>query len=668
MGIEAARERIYRIGNDEKPEVPRFSTSFIDNSVDPFEDFFLYSNGNWVKNHPIPPEKIYWGATMELYELNKYKLGKILENCALGKNNDDPVCEMVGKFYLSVMDRETIEGLRFKPIEGLMAEVDALSSKEEMVLKVVDLHKAGIPALFSFESSPDDKKSSVYAYRMSQGGISLPNRDYYLQDSFEEIRGEFRKHVARMFSLMGIPGPEAERFSETVFKIELQMAEASRPPVELREPEKNYNRVELKRIGELAPAAALEKYFSSIGLPDVEYIVVGQPEFFSGISKIMESASMDEWKIYLKWKILHFAASYLHEEVENENFDFYYRKLFGQQKPDKRWKQAVSIVDLYIGEALGKLYVEQEFGEDSRKRIATMVDDLREVFAEKLQGLEWMSESTKKRAMDKFSRFRAKIGFPSKYIDYSSIDVRPDDLIGNVMRSNAFEFKRHVSRVNSPVDRELWGMTPPTVNAYFSPTENEIVFPAGILQPPFFDPELDEPVNYGSLGGTIAHEITHGFDDEGRKYDPEGNLQDWWTEEDANEFMSRAGKVVELFNSLQALPGLNVNGQLTLGENIADLGGVSIAFEALERRIKRNPELGKAVDGFTPQQRFFLGWAQSWREVKRDEALKWQISNDPHSPENLRGDIPARVHPKFQEHFRSLSKKDKTGLDAITIW
>jgi predicted metalloendopeptidase len=661
------KERIYRIGNDEKPEFPRFSTEYIDHSIDPFDNFFLYSNGKWIENHPIPPEKSFWGSSGELMEWNRYILGKILEQSALS-DDTDPIRKQVGKFYLSAMDTDTIESLGFRPIKPFMERIESMGTREEIVNLAADLHRQGIPMFFSIDSSPDDKNSEYYAFRLSQGGISLPNRDYYLEPPFEKIRQQYRDHIRNMFLIYGIQETEAAKYSEVVYKIEEMMAKASRSPVDLRDPERNYNPVHLNRISEISQKIDFTLYFKRISLPDVSYIIVGQPEFFKGLDSLIEGIPIDEWKIYLKWKVLHFAASYLHSDVEKENFDFYYRKLFGQPEPEKRWKQAVSIVDMNIGEALGKLYVDQEFGEESRKRIAVMIDDLKEVFAEKLKQLDWMSALTKEKALEKFSRFRAKIGFPSKFIDYSSVEILENDYFGNVVRSNAFEFNREISRIGSPVDRELWYMTPPTVNAYFSPTENEIVFPAGILQPPFFDPELDDAVNYGSLGGTIAHEITHGFDDEGRKYDSKGNLKEWWSEDDEKAFLSRAQEVIDLYGSQEVLPEVKVNGELTLGENIADLGGVSIAYEALERHLKKNPELRKNIEGFTPEQRFFLGWAQSWRSNIRDEALKWQVSNDPHSPDNLRGDLPARVHFRFQEHFSSLSKKKNTGLKSIMIW
>ena len=668
METGPVRNRIYRIKDDEKPEIPKFSTQYMDLTVDPFEDFFTYSNGKWMKEHPIPPEKSYWGASMELSDWNRYILGKILEESAFNDWDSDPVRQAVGKFYISAMDTENIEELRFRPIENLIKKVEEMQSVSDLIPISSELHRLGIPILFSFESSPDDKNSSVYAFRLSQGGISLPNRDYYLEEQFEDIRKSYREHVARMFTLYGVPEDVSSDYASAVFSVELEMAKNSRSPVELRDPDRNYNRFEYKELEQLWPGVNIQKYMELVELANAPYIIVGQPEYFQNLGGIMDKFSLENWKIYLKWKILHFSSSFLHEEVQMETFDFYHRKLFGQQKPDKRWKEAVSMVDMCLGEALGKLYVEQEFGEESRKQVETMVDDLKEIFVERLKSLPWMTEETKGKALGKFGRFRTKIGHPSKFIDYSSIRIEEDDYLGNVLRSNEFEFNREISRVNKPVDRELWYMTPPTVNAYFSPYENEIVFPAGILQPPFFDPAMDVAVNYGSLGGTIAHEITHGFDDEGRKYDFEGNLKDWWTEKDSKEFETRAAEVADLFNSCEVIPGLKVNGQLTLGENIADMGGVTIAFEALKRRLEKEPDLRKSVDGFTPEQRFFIGWAQSWKSNIRQEALKWQVSNDPHSPESVRGDIPVRVHPEFEKHFKNLSGKEKTGLNSIEIW
>ena len=661
--------KISIIGDEEKPENPKFSIEFMDRQADPLDNFYEFSAGNWVRGHPIPPDKSSWSSSAELVERNRYILGKILEECAL---NDDPeadiVEKMVGDFYISAMDLEKIEQLKFSPVANLVNLVDGIGDSYDLISAVSDLHMKGIPCLFSYESSADERKSSIYSLHVVQGGLTLPNRDYYLLDSFADIRKEYAKHLERMFILYGFTEDSAKKSSETVMRMETKMAEHSRRPAELRDPERNYNRMDTDGIGIKFPRLRFDTYFSRIGLPETDYFIAGQPEFFENLDSMIRDFSIEEWKIYLKWKILRFSAPYLHEEVEMENFNFFHKTLFGQEVPEKRWKRIVSIIDRHLGEALGKIYVEREFGEEARKRMSEMIDHLLEVFTERLRNIPWMGLETRNLALIKFKRFRAKIGYPSKFIDYTPVKILYDDYLGNIIRSNEFESRRQISRVNSPVDRELWEMTPPTVNAYFSPTGNEIVFPAGILQPPFFDPEMDDAVNYGATGGTIAHEITHGFDDEGRKFDAEGNLKEWWTKDDESAFMAKARDVIDLYSSLEALPGLHVNGELTLGENIADIGGVSIAFEALERKLESNPEMRTIKDGLTPEQRFFIGWAQSWRMNIRDQALKWQISNDPHSPDRFRAEIPARVHEKFEETFANLSKLRNSSFKKIRIW
>ncbi|MGC8505769.1 MAG: M13 family metallopeptidase [Thermoplasmata archaeon] len=669
MAREESLARISTIGDEEKPENPRFSIEFMNRQADPLDNFYEFSTGNWIRTHPIPPDKSSWSSSAELVERNRYILGKILEECASkGYNQGDSVEKMVGDFYISAMDLETIERLKFSPMEKLVNLVDGVNNTSDLISVVSNLHLKGIPCLFSYESSADERNSSIYSLHLVQGGLTLPNRDYYLLDSFADIRNEYVRHLQRMFILYGFSQDSAKESSGTVMRMETRMAEHSRRPAELRDPERNYNRMDTELVRSKFPGLRFDIYFSSIGLPETDYFVEGQPEFFENLESMIQDFSIEDWKIYLKWKILHFSAPYLHDEVEMENFNFFHKTLFGQEVPEKRWKRVVSVIDRHLGEALGKIYVEREFGEDSRKRMSEMIDHLLEVFTERLQNISWMAVETRNSALAKFKRFRAKIGYPSKFIDYSPVQILYDDYLGNIIRSNEFESRRQISRVNSPVDRELWEMTPPTVNAYFSPTGNEIVFPAGILQPPFFDPEMDDAINYGATGGTIAHEITHGFDDEGRKFDAEGNLKEWWTKEDELAFMDKAKDVIELYSSLEALPGLHVNGELTLGENIADIGGVSIAFEALERKLESNPDSRKIIDGLTPEQRFFIGWAQSWRMNIRDQALRWQISNDPHSPDRFRAEIPAMVHEKFEETFANLSALRSTNFKKIRIW
>ena len=667
-GNMAGNSFIEKIDPKERPEEAKFSIQNMDTNEDPMANFFRFANGKWIDTHPIPPDKSSWGGFMELRDRNIYILGKILEKCALDDGKKRGIEKMVGDFYISIMDQKKLEEKKFDPIKPIMEKINKVRDKNEMVKVSQYLHSNGIGNFFSVFSMPDEKNSSVYAFYIYQGGLSLPNRDYYIQDSFQKTRDEFVAHMQNMFTMYGYSPMESKDSAEKVMKIETYIAKSSRPQADLRDSEKNYNRIPYSELNKKFNRLNLVKYLEISQVPKTEYIVVGQPEVLDAVEKMLEEFSLEDLKTYLKWNTINYAAPYLHEAAEMEHFDFFNRKLLGQEVPEKRWKKAVNIVDRSIGEALGELYVEQEFGKEARERMQTMVDDIRSVFEEKLKNLPWMSDVTKKKALEKFSKFRAKIGYPSKFIDYSSIDIRKDDLLGNVMRSENFEFRREASRIGEQVDKELWLMTPPTVNAYFSPTENEIVFPAGILQPPFFDATMDDAVNYGGIGGVISHEITHGFDDQGRRYDMDGNLKDWWTEEDAKKFTERADEVVKLYDSLEVLPGLHVNGKLTLGENIADLGGVSIAFEALQRRLRKNPELNKKIDGFTPEQRFFLSWAQIWRGNNREPEIRRRISIDPHSPNVFRGSIPVMNHEKFDSSFVELSKVKK-GLDKkIFIW
>ncbi len=659
----------FELLNEKKPDEPKFSVNYMDRTMDPLVNFNEYSNGNWIKQNPIPEDKIEWSASMELVERNRYILCKIAEDCAINYiNGKDVDRKITGRFYTSAMNTELIEKLGFKPVEDLFKKVDTAKSKNDIINVASELESYGIPGFFSIFSSTDEKNSSIYSLYIYQGGISLPNRDYYFDEKFEDIKNKFREHIKNMFILYGCGEELSKKYADTVIKIETDLAGYSRKPEELRDPERNYNRLDINKIFDSYSSLNFMEYFSGIKLPEINYAIIGQPEFLDGLKNLITEADIDDLKIFLKWNILDSAAPYLHKEVEDEDFNFYHRILLGQKEPEKRWKKAISIIDSHIGEALGKLYVEKEFGPESKERMDTMVKDLMEVFTERLKNLDWMSSKTKEKAIEKFSKFRPKIGYPSKFIDYSNLEIKEDDFFGNILRSNTFEFRRDIDRINKPVDKELWEMTPPTVNAYFSPTENEIVFPAGILQPPFFDPALDDAVNYGATGATIAHEITHGFDDEGRKYDADGNINEWWTEEDEKLFNEKAEKVVSIYNNIEVLPGLHINGKLTLGENIADIGGISIAYEALQRRLKRNPEMDKRIDGLTPEQRFYAGWAQSWRSAIREEALKWQISSDPHSPESVRAEIPVYVHKEFEKNFEEFSKKKKTEITKIEIW
>lgn len=631
---------------------PRFSLEYMDQSADPHRDFYRYANGKWIDSHPVPPDKTRWGAFNELYDWNLYLLSKIVKSCSVdGKAPQGSARRLVGDFYASAMNAHLIEKRQFSPIEDLWHAASKVETSQDISRLIPRLHLCGVHVFFRSFSRADKKNSSVYALYVYQGGISLPDREYYISPAFASVREHFRRHIERMFRLKGVPPAQSKSWAQHVLETETALAQNSRSRAELRDQEKNYNRTDLSKIDTLYPRLALCEYMREVGVPPVPYVVVGQPEFFAALDGDLETRPIESVRAYVLWHVLSTFAPYLHSRVYREHFDFFNRKLLGQKRPESRQKRAVRLIDEEIGEALGKLYVERHFTEEASRRMQTLVEDIKAVFRSRLEGIPWMTEATRKKALEKFDRFQAKIGHPASFRDYSGLRIDAEDLIGNIRRAEEYEFRRQMGRVGTPVDRSEWFMTPPTVNAYFSPTENEIVFPAGILQPPFFDAEMDDAVNYGGIGAVIGHEMTHGYDDQGRRYDADGNLRDWWTPEDEREFQSRARKIVELYSAQEPLPGVFVNGELTLGENIADFGGLSLAFEALQRRLAKEPIKRRPVDDLTPEQRFFISYAQIWRQTIRDEEIRRLVTIDPHSPARYRAVLPAINHPAFEKAF-----------------
>jgi putative endopeptidase len=637
---------------DKEPIIPRFSVEYMDKSVSPAQDFYHFAVGTWLKNNPVPADKARWAAFTELAERNNYLIHGILEEArsdttAAAKSAKHEV----GDLFASAMDTNLIEQLKFKPIEKDLTRIENIKSTDDLFKLLAEFHKDGIGGIFGTDVDQDAKNSSIYAFQLRQGGLSLPDRDYYLDKKFAAQRDAYLAHVKKMFTLLGESPEQAARHAATVLAIETELAKASRSRVELRDPIKNYNKVSTADLVSTGPAIPWTLYLTERQLAEVPYSIVGQPEFFAAVNKLLKDHSVEDWKTYMRWHVLHGAARFLHNDVEEENFNFFGKTLSGQEKQEPRWKRAAKIVDGSIGEALGQLYVEKYFTAEAKERMNELVNNLRTVFRDHLLKLDWMDDATREKAMAKFDRFTQKIGYPDKFRDYSSIDIRRDDYLGNIRRCEAFETHRKIARVGKPVDRTEWDMTPPTVNAYFNPTMNEIVFPAGILQPPFFDPTMDDAVNYGGIGAVIGHEITHGYDDQGRHYDAEGNLSEWWTDKDAQEFEKRAQKVVSEYDGFEPLPGSHVNGKLTLGENIADLGGVSIGYDAMERAMKKDPAKRKIVDGFTPEQRFFLSFAQIWRMNIREAEQKRLLTVDPHSPGPFRAVGPLMNFQEFYDAF-----------------
>ena len=635
------------------PRVPAFSVDYMDRTVSPGNDFYQFANGQWLKNNPVPADKSRWAAFTELAERNWYLIHQILEDSASAAATLPAPAprRQVGDLYIAAMDTNRIEQLGIKPINAELNRIDEIKSAQDLFALLADFHQHGLGGLFNAGFGPDDKDSSVYAIQLEQGGLALPDRDYYLKAEFADKLKLYRAHVRKMFELLGENSAAAETHAATVIAIETELAKASRTRVELRDPNKNYNKFTGGGLAAKTPAILWNVYFDRRGLGNPAYEIVGQPEFFAEVNRLVTTLPPADWQVYLRWHLVHGYAALLPAAFAVENFNFYGRTLSGQPEQEPRWKQAAHMIDGSIGEALGRLYVEKYFPPAAKARMHELVENLKAVFHDRLERVSWMTAATRAKALAKFDRFTQKIGCPDKFRDYSKIEIRRDDLLGDLRRVAEFESRREIARVGRPVDRSEWHMTPETVNAYFNPLQNEIVFPAGILQPPFFDVTMDDAVNYGAIGVVIGHEMTHGYDDQGRKHDADGNLNDWWTEADAKEFDARAQLVVDEFNAFEALPGLHLNGKLTLGENLADLGGVNMAYEALQRALAKNPAARKTMDGFTPEQRFFISYAQVWRTNIRPAEAQRLITVDPHSPGRFRAFGPLLNFQPFYDAF-----------------
>lgn len=660
----------------EEDRVPAFSLEYLDRSVSPRTNFFLFANGTWVRENPVPSNKARWTAIDELAERNWRLIRNILETAAADRDAaPKSPTRLVGDFFRSALDTNRLELLQFRPIQADLKAVDEIGGPSDAARLVADWHRRAIDTAFSISVEPDAKDSSVYALYLGQGGLGLPDRDYYLADGFASQRDEYRNHVARMLVQLGDSSADAEAAADSILRLETELARASRSRTDLRDPDKNYNPHTYDELRRLTPALDWDTYFETLGVRPPPRLIVGQPEFFTALNQLSEEASGETWRAYLRWHLVRSCAPFLHEAAAGENFRFYGTVLQGQPEPEPRWQRAARVIDggfshTGLGEALGQIYVEKHFPPEARARMLQLVEDLKAVFRGRLEKLDWMSPETREKALQKFSRFTAKIGHPPAFRDYSTVDIRPDDYLGNRQRAAAANFDRELRRVGRPVDRDEWFMTPQTVNAYFDPSLNQIVFPAGILQPPFFDLSMDDAVNYGAIGGVIGHEITHGYDDQGRKFDADGNLNSWWSDADAREFEARARKLVEQYGAYEPLPGARVNGQLTLGENIADLGGVSIAFEALQRALERDPSRRRTIGGFTPEQRFFLAWAQVWRVNAREAEIRRRLVVDSHAPPRFRAFGPLVNLPQFHEAFgiRPGDPMWKSPEERAVIW
>ncbi len=633
-------------------KVPRFSVNNMDKSVDPGADFYHYAAGTWLKENPVPEDKSRWAGFDQLRQRDWFLMRDILENAAndTSASAHSPKRE-VGDFFASAMDTNRINELGLKPLAQDFARIDALKSTAELIQFVAELQLRDVNVMFGASAEPDEKQSDIYALHFSQGGLGLPDRDYYLSDGFTQQLKGYLVHIATMLHLAGESVNDSLKHSLLIVALETDLAKASKSRTDLRDPVANYHKFTAGEMQAKYPDLDLETFVSASGVGKLKEVVIGQPDFFAALNQLVKSRPLEDWKVYLRWHVLHAAAPCLQTEVEKESFAFYGTVLSGQPSQEPRWQRAARRIDGTIGEALGQLFVEKYYPPTARAKMNAMIEDLKSVLHDRLTKLDWMTDATRAKALVKFDAFTQKIGYPDKFRDYSKVEIRRDDYLGNVERAAEFESKRELARIGQPVDKTEWHMTPQTVNAYFNPLQNEIVFPAGILQPPFFDVDMDDAVNYGAIGVVIGHEMTHCYDDQGRKYDEHGNLNDWWTDADAKAFEARAQKLADQYGAYEALPGLKVNGRLTLGENIADLGGVTIAYDALQRDLARDPSKRKNIDGFTPEQRFFLSFSQIWRTNWREAELRRRITTDPHSPGQFRAIGPEVNLQQFYDAF-----------------
>ena len=647
---------------------PRFDINAIDRSVSPCVNFYQYACGTWLAKNPVPPDQSRWGRFNELQERNRAILHQILEENAPDSPKRTPVEQKIGDYYAACMDVAAIDRKGTAPLQNELARISQLPDKQALAAEIANLHSVGANVLFSFGAGPDDKNSTENIAQADQGGLGLPDRDYYLKQDPKsvELRRKYVAHVEKMLGLLGESEQQAQADAQAVMSIETELAKASLDRVARRDPARTYHKMDKHQWFALAPAFSWQRYLEGIHAPPFEAVDVAVPDFFKGINAALQQVSLADWKTYLKWHLLHTAAPILPAPFEEESFDFYERTLTGTKEMRPRWKRCVDYSDNQLGEALGQIYVDRTFGTEGKHRTLQMVQELEKSLGEDIQKVTWMTPETKKQAIIKLHAITNKIGYPDKWRDYSSLNIVRGDALGNVMRADEFEFRRQVSKIGKPVDRKEWFMSPPTVDAYYNPQMNNINFPAGILQPPFYDNDLDAAVNFGGIGAVIGHELTHGFDDEGRHFDAQGNLRDWWTPADAKAFEQRAQCFVDEYSKFTVDGGVHLNGKLTLGENTADNGGLRIALMALMDYL--GGKSAPPIDGFTPEQRFFLGWGQIWCQNVTDERARMAATVDPHSPGKYRVNGVVQNMPEFQKAFGCTEGQPMVSPQACRVW
>ncbi len=659
-----------------------FSLENLDRAVDPCVDFFRYACGGWIKRNPIPPDQVAWGRGTELRQRNLVTERDILEKAAVPDPKRSAAEQKIGDYYGSCMDEKAVNAAGTAPLKPELDRIAGLTSKEQLADELAHLHGLTYalvnsiygttgPALFAFTSSQDLSDATLVVAVADQGGLVMPDKDYYLKDDAKsvEIQKQYVAHVQKMFELLGETGAQAAADAKTVMSIETALAKVSMDRVSRRDPVKMNHPMSLEQLAGLSPAFDWRAYTKAIAMPASHHILVLQPDFFRGMNALIQSMPLQDWKTYLRWHLLHAAAPILSEPIVTEDFNFNQKIVFGRKEQLPRWKRCVIYVDRDLGEALGQAYVDRTFGVEGKQRTTKLVDALERALGQDIERLDWMSPATKKEALTKLKTIEDKIGYPARWRDYSALNIVRGDAAGNALRSARFEWARQLAKIGKPVDRVEWQMTPMTVDAYYDAQLNTINFPAGILQPPFFDKRMDDAVNYGAIGSVIGHELTHGFDDQGRQFDAEGNLRDWWTPEDAKAFSQRADCLVEQYNDYVPVDDVHLNGKLTLGENTADNGGVRIALMALLNTLaEENKSTEQKIDGFTPEQRVFLGFSQGWCSQLRPEMLRTMALTNEHSTPVFRVNGVVSNMPEFQRAFGCKAGQPMVRAKACRIW
>lgn len=646
-------------------------TNYIDPAVRAQDDFFRYLNGKWLATVEIPADKASWGSFAKLSDDIQPQLRAIIEDAA--KNSakaSNPETQKIGDFYNSFMNEAKLEELGLKPLEAEFARVRAIKDKKQFAALVAHFSQIGVSSPFDFGIHQDAKDATKYVADIGQGGLGLPDRDYYLKQDdkrLAEAKAKYQQHIEKMLTLAG--HKDAAKKAAQILALETELAKVQWSRVELRDPVKAYNKFPFAKLNQLTKGFDWKLYLDTTGLTGkTDYLIISQPSYIKGMANVVQKQPLDAWKAYFEWQILRSNAANLSKAFVEENFAFYGTTLNGVTENRPRWKRAVSLVEGSLGEAVGKLYVGQHFPPERKAKMEILVKNLLRAFDQSVDTLDWMSPATRKEAKDKLSKFTPKIGYPNNWRDYSSVSIKADDLLGNHMRAIGYAYNRDLNKLGKPIDRDEWMLSPQTLNAYYNPEMNEIVFPAAILQPPFFDANADDAVNYGAIGAVIGHEISHGFDDSGSQYDGNGNLRNWWTADDHKNFKAKTKVLVEQYSAFSPLPGYTVNGELTLGENIADNSGLAIAYKAYQISLGGKP--APVIDGMTGEQRFFMGFGQVWRGKMREPAMIARIKTDPHSPGEFRANGTLRNQPGFYEAFK-LKEGDKMYLapaKRVTIW